>query len=205
MARNSLWLAAATALASCAMLAACGGSSGGGATVPSLGTSAGAVSGGGSGSGHSRASALHAAAACIRQHGIPTYHDPVLTPSGLVYTDSRSLDYATSSVMTAAMTACQTLIVRASLQPGREPLAPPQLVQAGVRSAECARVNGLPNMSDPTARSTYTPGHGFGLTAAEVPAGGKASPGFQEALRACHTQFAAEIRASTLGSLGHDG
>lgn len=203
MARKSVWLAAA-ALASGAMLAACGGSGGGGATVPSLGASGGG--GGGAGSANqSRAAELHAAANCIRQHGIPSYQDPVLTPNGQVYTDSRSFDDATNAVRTAALSACQTLIVRAGFQPDAEPAAPPQLVEAGVRSAECARLHGLPNMTDPTTRSMYTPGHGFGLSAAEVPAGGKMSTGFQEALRACHAQFAAEIRASTLGSLGHDG
>jgi hypothetical protein len=148
---------------------------------------------------------LHAAANCIRQHGIPNYRDPVLTPSGQVYTDSRPFDDATRSVTAAVVSACQTLIVRAAFHPDGEPPAPPQLVQAGVRSAECARSHGLPNMADPTSRTMYTPGHGFGLTASEVPAGGKASPGFQEALRVCRAAFDAEIRASTLGSLGHDG
>ena len=64
---------------------------------------------------------------------------------------------------------------------------------------------GCRTMKDPTARTPYTPGHGFGLTADEVPAGGKLSHGFQEAIHACGRQFGAEIRASTLASLGHDG
>lgn len=200
MATRSLWLAAAAALASCAVLAACGGPSGGGSTVPSLGTS---VAGGDA--GQSRASELDAAASCIRQHGIPAYHDPVLTPDGQVYTDSRSFDDATGAVMSAALSACRTLIVRADFHPDGEPPAPPQLVQAGVRSAECERLHGMPNVTDPTSRSMYTPGHGFGISAAEAPPGGKASPGFQESLRACHQQIAAELRASTLGSLGSDG
>lgn len=33
---------------------------------------------------------MHTAAQCIRQHGIPAYSDPVLTPGGAVYSDSRS-------------------------------------------------------------------------------------------------------------------
>jgi hypothetical protein len=202
MATKSRWLAAAAALASCAMLAACGGPSGGGSAVPSLATSA---AGGGGGAGQSRASELDAAASCIRQHGIPNYQDPVLTPGGQVYTDSRSFDDAAGAVMNAVLSACRTLIVRADFHPDGEPPAPPQLVQTGVRSAECERLHGLPNVTDPTSRSNYTPGHGFGLSAAEVPAGGKMSPGFQEALRACHQQIAAELRASTLGSLGSDG
>jgi hypothetical protein len=205
MARKSLWFTAAAALASCAMLAACGGSSGGGATVPSLAASATGTGGGAAGADQSRAATLHAAAACIRQHGIPAYHDPVLTPGGQVYTDSRAFDNATGAVSTAVMSACQTLIVRAGFQPDAEPPAPPQLVQAGVKAAECERLHGLPNVTDPTAQSTYTPGHGFGLTGSEVPPGGKASAGFQEAIHACHSQIDAELRASTLGRLGSDG
>ena len=77
--------------------------------------------------------------------------------------------------------------------------------EAGVRAAECQRAHGLPNVKDPTANSPYTPGHGFGLTGDEVPTGGKASHGFQEAAHACRSQVDAEIRASTLSSLGSGG
>ena len=204
MARKSLWLVAAAALASSAMLAACGGSGGGGATVPTVAatTTGSAASGGGN---QSRAAALHAAAACIREHGIPNYQDPVLTPSGQVYTDSRPFNDASAAVSTAVLSECQTLIVRADFQPDAEPPAPPQLVRAGVLAAECERLHGLPNVTDPTAQSNYTPGHGFSLSGNEVPAGGKLSPGFQQAVRACHRPMDAEIRASTLGSLGSDG
>src|SRR4051812_23597710 len=34
-----------------------------------------------------RRAKLHAAANCIRQHGLPKYQDPVLTADGYVYTD----------------------------------------------------------------------------------------------------------------------
>jgi hypothetical protein len=129
----------------------------------------------------------------------------VLTPGGQVYTDSRPFDDASRAVQAAALSACRALITRAGFHPDGEPPAPPQLVQAGVRAAECERLHGLPNVTDPTSRSEYTPGHGFGISAAEAPPGGKASPGFQEALRACHTSIDAELRASTLGSLGSDG
>jgi len=155
--------------------------------------------------GGARASALHAAAQCIRQHGIPGYSDPVLTPGGQVYTDSRSLEDVSQSVADAAQHACAALIAAASLDPRREPPAPPALVQAGVRSAECLRAHGLPNVADPTARSQYTPGHGFGMTASEMPAGGKHSPVWQQARQACSAQLTAEIKASTLESLGNDG
>jgi hypothetical protein len=171
------------------------------ATVPSLS----AASGGGHGASSSRAAELHAAAQCIREHGVPGYADPVLTPSGAVYSDTRSIQNASSSALDTIRAACATVLAQAQLNPLREPPAPPQLVQAGVRAAECSRAHGLPNDADPTARTPYTPGHGFGLRAGEVPAGGKLSHGFQEAVHACGRLFDAEIRASTLSSLGQDG
>ncbi len=181
-----------------ALSAGCGGGAAP-ATVPSLSGGSGAAG------GSNRAAELHAAAQCVRQHGVPSYTDPVLTPSGAVYSDLRSIQDASRAALSEVQAACGSLMARAGLDPGREPPAPPQLVQAGVRSAECARAHGLPNMTDPTARTPYTPGHGFSLTGSEIPAGGKLSHGFQEALRACARQFAAEIRASTLSSLSHDG
>jgi hypothetical protein len=167
--------------------------------VPSLSGGSGGAGGGGN-----RAAGLHAAAQCIRQHGVPGYADPVLTSSG-VYSDARSFQDASQAALSEVRAACGALMARAGLNPENEPPAPPQLVQAGVRSAECARAHGLPNMKDPSARTPYTPGHGFGMSADEVPAGGKLSPGFQQATHACGPQFAAEIRASTLSSLSNDG
>ena len=191
-------------------LAACGSSPGasGDPTVPALASSAspGASQGG---SGHSsspaRSATLHNAAQCIRSHGIPRYADPVLTPSGAVYSDLRSFQNAAPSVVNAVTQACGTLMAQASLNPQSEPPAPPQLVQAGVQAARCFRAHGLPNVKDPTAQTPYTPGHGFGLDSSEVPAGGKQDPAFQQAIRACIQQDQAEIKASTLASLGNDG
>ena len=157
------------------------------------------------GGGSARASALHAAAVCIRQHGIPGYADPVLTPGGQVYSDSRSIEDASPAVAAAVQQACGRLFAAADLTPENEPPAPPQLVQAGVRSAECMRAHGMPHVQDPSSRSPYTPGHGFGLTASEVPPGGKLSPIWQHAAHACSAQIAAEIQASTLASLSNDG
>jgi hypothetical protein len=192
------------------MLAAgCASSAGGAPAVPSLSQHAaggqGAAAQGGGGSDPSRASTLHAAAQCIRQHGIPGYSDPVLTPGGAVYSDSRSFENAGQQVAAAVYQACRTLMTEANLQPQSEPPAPPQLVQAGVRAAECLRANGLPNVTDPTAQSSYTPGHGFGLNSREVPPGGKASPVWRHARQVCSAQVDAEITASTLGSLSSDG
>lgn len=199
---------AALAVTATALVAGCSGSGGGSPAVPSLSQSAQGGQGGGQGidsSDPARASALHAAAQCIRQHGIPGYADPVLTPSGAVYSDTRSIEDASRTAVDAARQACGTLLVRANLNPEDEPPAPPRLVQAGVRTAECLRAHGMPHVTDPTAQSTYTPGHGFGMTASEVPPGGKQSPVWQQASRACAAQINAELQASTLGSLGNDG
>jgi hypothetical protein len=190
------------ALAAAAVtVAGCGGAGAAAPVVPSLSQSAH----GAAVQGNARASALHAAAACIRQHGVPGYADPVLTPSGQVYSDSRSIEDASQAVLGAVQQACGHLIEAADLNPGAEPPAPPQLVQAGVRSAECLRAHGMPHVQDPSSRSPYTPGHGFGLTASEVPPGGKQSPIWQHAAHACSAQITAEIQASTLASLGNDG
>ena len=198
-------LAAALMAAIAAPVTACGGSGSAPPTVPSLSQSAPGGQATSGTAGGAQASALHAAAQCIRQHGIPGYADPVLTPGGQVYTDSRSFQDASQSVAAAVQQACAALIAAADLNPVREPPAPPQLVRAGVLAAECLRAHGLPNVTDPTARSQYTPGHGFGVSASEGPADGKLSPVWQQATQACAAQVTAEIQASTLGNLGNDG
>ena len=205
MNRNRMSGYAATALAAVAAVTAagCGGSGAAAPVVPSLSQSAhGATAHGG---GSARASALHAAAVCIPQHGVPGYADPVLTPSGEVYSDSRSIQDASQAVAAAVQQACGRLLAAADLNPGAEPPAPPQLVQAGVRSAECMRAHGMPNVQDPSSRSPYTPGHGLQLTGSEMPPGGKLSPIWQHAAHACSGQITAEIQASTLASLSNDG
>ncbi len=201
------------ALAGGLLLAGCGGSATSSPGVPALSQAAsqgsagqGSQSQGSQSQGSStRAAALHAAAQCIRQHGVPSYADPVLTASGQVYSDSRSMQDAPQSVLDAVQQTCGTLAARAGLNPSSEPPAPPQLVEAGVRSAECLRAHGLPNVHDPTAQTAYTPGHGFGFTRGEIPAGGKLDPAYQAAAHACRALLDAEIRASTLASLSNDG
>jgi hypothetical protein len=225
-ARRALYVAPLALAITAITLTACSssGAATSGLTVPSLAGSASGGNGaspspGGAGqqsgksdgppSGHdyspARATALHNAAACIRAHGIPRYADPVLTPSGATYSDRRPFEDASDAARAAVSHACGTLMVQASLNPEYEPPAPPQLVQAGVASARCMRAHGLPNMRDPSPQTPYTPGHGFGITIDQVPAGGKQDPVFQHAIQACSQPNSAEIRASTLASLGNDG
>jgi hypothetical protein len=212
-------------------MTACG-SSDHGAEVPSLAAEGGTSVTGGSDPGstpstssigrphvgysQSRVTQLHAAAQCIREHGVPTYQDPVLTADGHVYTDSRSIQDAgvkTNSrgeydaIQNQIRQACGHLFVVAGLQPDDESPAPPALVQAGVRAARCLRANGLPNYRDPTSESPFTPGHGFGLTADELPnngALGKQDPTVQRAFGACRALLDDEVRASQLSNLAHD-
>ena len=201
--RNATYTAAA--LAGALLLAGCADS---GPAPPAVPTAppGGAVSSQASQvTASGRAAALHAAAQCIRQHGIPSYQDPVLASGGRVFSDLRSIEDAPDTTISAIQQACGTLAARAGLSPQDEPPAPPQLVQPGVRAAQCMRAHGLPDVHDPTAQSPYTPGHGFGMTASEVPSGGKASPVYQTAAHACRSLLDGEIRASTLASLGRDG
>jgi hypothetical protein len=191
-------------LAGALLLAGCASTGSNAPVVPTV-TQTGGGADTSQGTGGGRAAALHAAAQCIRQHGIPSYTDPVLTSSGHIYSDSRSIEDAPDATINAVQQACGALAARAGLNPGGEPPAPPQLVQAGVRAAECMRAHGLPNDQDPTPQTPYTPGHGFGMTASEIPAGGKASPVYQRAAQACRSLLDTEIRASTLASLGNDG
>jgi hypothetical protein len=223
------WIAAAAvavALAACSSshhssgVPSLAGSGGGGAaaagnSTPRSGDSSSSVSRPRVGYSTTRAAQLHAAAQCIRAHGVPSYQDPVLTPDGYVYTDSRSIQdigrdksrAQQDAMQNAIRQACGTLFTTAGLQPDDESPAPPPLVQAGVRAARCLRANGLPNYRDPTSSSEFTPGHGFGITADELPNNGrlgKTDPTVQRAFIACRPLLDAEIAASTLQNLGHD-
>jgi len=94
---RNVTLAAAT-LAGALLLAGCAGSGPASPAVPT------AAQGGGAPAGQDaagRAAALHAAAQCIRQHGIPSYADPVLASGGRVYSDSRSIEDAPEGTINA--------------------------------------------------------------------------------------------------------
>ena len=189
-----------------AMLAALGACSAShhSATLPSLSGAAGT-----SGSGHSasQVAARHAAAQCVRTHGVPSYQDPVVTADGHVYTDMRSLHRLSAAQFGAIGRACGSRLTAAGFQLNDEPPAPPQLVQAGVRTARCLRAHGLPNYRDPISATPFAPGHGFDMTPDELTnngALGKGDPFAQRAFEACRREQYAEIAASTLQSLAHD-
>jgi hypothetical protein len=186
--------------------------------VPSLHASGASASNTQGGYSTSRVAQLHAAAQCIRTHGVASYQDPVLTAGGQVYTDSRSIpDFESvvgggsggksNAAVDAIRAACGTLLATAGFQPDDEAPAPPKLVQAGVKLAQCLRANGLPNYRDPTSSSPFTPGHGFSVSPDELPnngADGKTDPTVQRALTACQALNNAETTASELTNLAHD-
>ncbi len=185
------------------VVTACGGSSPS-AGVPSLHHGAGGASAGGHNAG-----ALHAAAQCIRQHGIPDYQDPVVGPGPVVYTDQRNLEKADRAVMESALAACREQIAAADFDPSQAPHPPDQMVRDGVREAQCFRAHGLPNWPDPKPTDTFDPGHGFQVNesafAGAVPAGEnpKQSSAFRGAIAACQRESEAVQRDSQLSNLAH--
>jgi hypothetical protein len=149
-----------------------------------------------------RRAKLHAAAQCIREHGAPRYQDPLLTADGYVYTDEVSLREVEEAQMTAIEAACGDLIRAARFSMKDQGPPPPKVIQAGVRSAQCMRANGLPNVKDPTADSSFVPGKGFGLDPDTLPAGGKQDPTVRRALQACRGLLDEVAALSSLGNLG---
>ena len=183
-------------------LAACGSPAAPG--VPSVSNRpAGAATGAAGDASDARRARLHDAAQCIRQHGIPTYQDPMLTSDGHVYTDVRSYQDAPWEALEAVDQACGQLVAAAQFQPDETAPAPPRLVEAGVKASRCMRANGLPDVKDPTSTSPFVPGHGFTLTEGELPADAdnKDDPRIKRAFTACRALMDDEIRLSSLGNL----
>jgi hypothetical protein len=162
-----------------------------------------AATGGAGDVSDARRAKLHDAAQCIRQHGIPTYQDPVLTSDGHVYADARSVQDAAPETLDAVDQACGQLIAAAQFQPDEIAPAPPRLVAAGVKASQCLRANGLPNVKDPAGTSPFVPGHGFTLGLGELPADAtsKDDPTIKRAFTACRALMDEEIRLSSLGNL----
>ncbi|MER7247653.1 hypothetical protein [Kribbella sp. NPDC000426] len=149
-----------------------------------------------------RIAKLHTAAQCVRSHGIQNFTDPVLGATGQVFTDYRPLQDAASGVLRSALSDCEQQLRAATWNPQTQPPAPATLIAAGVKAARCLRQNGLPKMKDPNARTAYVPGHGFGLSADELPPGAdKQTAVVQQAFRACRTLLDDEIEASQLNKL----
>ena len=180
------------------------------ATIPSLSGSGDTHAHGGY--SPTRVSQLHAAAQCIRSHGVPSYQDrswrrtpgvhrcaqlprPQQGRSPRAIRDRRNPPGVRQPDRNRGLPAVRRGAGATPARPG------------GVRAAGCLRANGLPNYRDPTSASAFTPGHGFGITADELPnngALGKQDPAVQRAFTACRSLLDEEIRQSDLTHLGHD-
>jgi hypothetical protein len=176
---------------------------GGGASTGAGNHSTGNLNAVGGDSSAARRAKLHAAAQCIREHGAPHYQDPLLTADGYVYTDDVALRGLEQPQLTVIDTACRGLIRAAKFSMNDQGPPPLKLIQAGVKSSQCLRANGLPDYPDPTVDSRFAPGKGFGLNGQSLPAAGKADPTVRRALEACRRILDEEAALSSLGNLGN--
>ena len=130
------------------LTAACGGSSpsasrtGGSTTYQSATTS-------------SHTHALHLAGQCIRQHGIPSFPDPIVASSGpakgKAILDKQAFLAVPNSVVSRVLAACQTALAQAGIS-GRTagPTIPTADQVYYLRADACMRSHGITDFPDPT-------------------------------------------------------
>jgi hypothetical protein len=174
---SKLWPAAAVVLG--AAVAGCSGGSTS-PTVPSLGagtaTTVAQTAGSSSGGATPLAKAL-AYARCMRSHGIPSFPDPVPTPSGGYGFRTAGID-PRAAVFQSATTACEALVPGGWGSPSRQ-LSPAQQ-QQWLHWAECIRTHGVADFADPT----------FSGGGVHVAGGGPGtSPQLQSAMDACRSEM----------------
>ena len=101
-----------------------------------------------------------------------------------------------ASVLAAVQAACGSVLARAGSTRERAARTAAAGPGGGPRGRGAAGARAAERCRPDVANTPYTPGHGFGLSACEVPAGGKLSHGFQQAAHAC--QQAGSPRRSAL-------
>jgi hypothetical protein len=123
---------------------------------------------------------VHAAAQCLRDHGIPNFPDPVLDTRGRPQIDDQLLNSLPASVTQAAEQACTAQIDAAqrAADTQRPPATPQELAQ-DTRFAQCMRQHGWPNFPDPDADGSFR-----ASTQSAMPSS-KNDPSFQ----ACRSQL----------------
>jgi hypothetical protein len=187
MRASQLWAAAAVVLGITA--AGCGGgsrspavasvSSGPTTTVTKAGgspTTTAAVRAGGSGSaGQTPLAKAEAYSHCMRNHGVPNWPDPVLTPSGGYGFRTVGID-PHSAAFQSATQACDALVPQ-GWSTGQQ-LSPAQQ-QAWLDWAKCIRSHGMQDFPDPK----------FSGGAVQISGGGSSSPQLTSAMDACKSQL----------------
>ncbi|HUB70095.1 MAG TPA: hypothetical protein VL984_06705 [Acidimicrobiales bacterium] len=147
--------------------------------VPTAGsqtTATAAPAGGASSSARNPLAEAEAYSRCMRSHSVPSFPDPVLTPSGHYGYRTTGID-PHSAAFKRALQACRTL-PSPWWQPAGQQLSPAQQ-QAWLSWAECIRAHGVPNFPDPT----------FSGQAVQISGpGGSSSPQLQSAMDTCKSQ-----------------
>src|SRR5579862_1136045 len=148
MRASKLWPAAAVVLG----VAACGAGTKSPtvATLPAAGAgpaAAAAQTGGPSSAATTPFGKAEAYSACMRNHGVPNFPDPVLTPSGDYGFRTRGVDPKSPAFQSAGK-ACNALAPQGWGATGRQ-LSPAQQ-QQWLNWARCIRVHGVPDFADPT-------------------------------------------------------
>jgi hypothetical protein len=130
-------------------VAACSGGSNS-ATVPSASagpTTTASRTGGSSSGGTTPVTKALAYAQCMRSHGVPSFPDPVATPSGGYGFRTQGVD-PNSSAFQSASKACNALVPGGWESIGQQ-LSPAQQ-QQWLNWAKCIRAHGVPDFADPT-------------------------------------------------------
>ncbi|HEX2699094.1 MAG TPA: hypothetical protein VHM89_02690 [Acidimicrobiales bacterium] len=113
---------------------------------------------------------------CMRNHDVPNFPDPELTPGGDYGYRTNGVD-GKSAAFQAALQACKDLPSPWNSTGGQLSAADQQ---AWLRWAKCIRANGVPDFADPT----------FSGEEVHVTGGGPASsPQLQSAMNACKSQM----------------
>jgi hypothetical protein len=104
---------------------------------------------------------VHAAAQCIRDHGITNFPDPSFDTQGRLQIDDQVLKSVPAAVAQTAEQACAAQINAAQSQvdASHPPATPEELAQL-TRFAQCMRSHGWPNFPDPDPQGRFDPAPG---------------------------------------------
>jgi hypothetical protein len=177
---SRLWVAGAVALG--VTVAGCSGGSMTPTAAGSQSTTTAAPAGGSRSSGATALAEAVAYSQCIRSHGVPSFPDPVQTPSGGYGYRTVGID-PNSAAFQGALQACKGLPSPWN-STGQQLSAAQQ--QAWLNWAQCIRAQGLPDFPDPTFSGSEV--HDSGVASS--------SPQMQQAVNACKS------RRPSVGGLG---
>lgn len=176
MRSSHLWAAAAVALGFTVGACSSGAESPTVASVVSQSTTTAAQAGGPASTEQSPLAQAQAYSQCMRDHGVPNFPDPELTPGGDYGYRTNGID-GRSAAFQGALQACKDL--PSPWQSTGKQLSPAQQ-QAWLRWARCIRANGVPEFADPT----------FSGEEVHITGGGPgSSPQLQSAMNACKSQM----------------